>query len=434
MIFYQGLIDSCLSLGKTILPTIRKYQQPDLSRVLNLIALCHSFRAEYDKALQFHLESLTLRRQAGDLGQVAISLNNIGLLFYKLKNYHKAVRYFRESLKLKNQANDTWDMEFLKINIGLTHANLGNLDSAQYFTTAALEVCEPDCSTPVKMHSEFSRGLIAFIAKNNKQAEKHFLNSYDLAGALQDERMQMANIDYLSDIYTGEKMTRTAIEFLCRAENLTRNIEIHCTPEILKIYKHLYQAFSKEQDFTNMARYQAKYIALKDSVYNEELTINLMKIQSNYLERENEARLASNARVLSLNGKIIRYQRTLAICVIGFAILLIVVTAVLIRTNRREKTLNRTLDKKILERTRILEERGGMARKLVIERRLAVTRSMRRIKALLATIEGLCRVALSDVISNDHRDRLTKIKSTTIMLSSTLTPVVHDESVDTPSG
>lgn len=33
--------------------------------------------------------------------------------------------------------------------------------------------------------------------------------------------------------------------------------------------------------------YQQKYIELKEGVYNEELTINLMRIEANYQEREN---------------------------------------------------------------------------------------------------------------------------------------------------
>ncbi len=54
---------------------------------------------------------------------------------------------------------------------------------------------------------------------------------------------------------------------------------------------------------------KSKYISLKDSVFNDELTKNLMKAEAEYQERENRSRIESQNKILALNEEVMYRQK-----------------------------------------------------------------------------------------------------------------------------
>jgi tetratricopeptide (TPR) repeat protein len=50
--------------------------------LLNSIAIAYSFKAEYDKALDFHYQSLIIREELGNKFEISIALNNIGFVYF----------------------------------------------------------------------------------------------------------------------------------------------------------------------------------------------------------------------------------------------------------------------------------------------------------------------------------------------------------------
>ena len=57
---------------------------------------------------------------------------------------------------------------------------------------------------------------------------------------------------------------------------------------------------AKSKNFKKVEFYQSKYITLKDSIYNKELTTNLMKIEAEHLEKENKEKIEFQNRILAL--------------------------------------------------------------------------------------------------------------------------------------
>ena len=75
------LFDEMLPIAK------RHHFNEELKLILNGLALTHTFLANYDKALAYNFESLILREKDGKLDEVSLALNNIGLVYFKLRNY-----------------------------------------------------------------------------------------------------------------------------------------------------------------------------------------------------------------------------------------------------------------------------------------------------------------------------------------------------------
>lgn len=81
--------------------------------------LCHRL-GRYERARSSSEESVPLVSQGGDLGERALSLNNLGSVAESLGNYAEAKKLYQESLALRREISDRWA-------IALSLNNLGNL-------------------------------------------------------------------------------------------------------------------------------------------------------------------------------------------------------------------------------------------------------------------------------------------------------------------
>jgi hypothetical protein len=161
-----------------------------------------------------------------------------------------------------------------------------------------------------------------------------------------------------------------------------------------------------------MALYQKKYIQLKDSVYNEKYTNNLMRVQAEYLEHENKARLAAQQQMLDLKDKIIVRQNLLNILVGMAAILLISIVFVLYQNNKQRKKANQLLDKKVAERTRELESSYNQLCKKFEEEDLTVKKTITDVRSAVATMEGLRSLSIKENANSENVKQLELLDQT----------------------
>jgi tetratricopeptide (TPR) repeat protein len=120
-----GKMDSAIHIYEVILPISEKISLDDERiEILNAYALALTFNAQYDKALNYHFQSLNIGSVHNDTLSLITSLHNIGLVYYKLEDYQTALSYFKKSFDLKIECQDGFDMDILMFNMGLCHAYL----------------------------------------------------------------------------------------------------------------------------------------------------------------------------------------------------------------------------------------------------------------------------------------------------------------------
>jgi hypothetical protein len=151
------------------------------------------------------------------------------------------------------------------------------------------------------------------------------------------------DIYYLSKVYIEENRNSEAMQILKVGEQVIDEGQPF-NAEAINIYQCFFTLYRKLPNFERTAFYQQKYIALKDSVYTDELTTNLMKVEAEYLDRESKGRIQVQAQTLLLNEAIIEHQQWLNIFIGSTAIMLIVIIALLARPNREKQKLNDLLD------------------------------------------------------------------------------------------
>lgn len=381
-----------------MLPVAKRHNlRTDHSAILNSLAVINTYYAKYDKALDMNFQALTLRQQDRDEDATATTLNNIGVLYYKLNDYARGLSYFRQALELRQKLNDEFERETLLANISLCHAQMNNLSVAKRFADSTLTYClRKQCKDDARVDAYFCLGMVYFLQKKLREAESSFLRSYHLARQLKNVRYQLDNINYLSEIYILRKDMGKATFYLKAAEKLIAQGEPF-NLEMIKVYKRFSQVYDNTGDFEKALRYQKKYNQLKDSIYNDELTTNLMKLEAEHLEKQNQARIAAQNEILELKDTAIKRQILLNILIGVVAVMAVSLTIILFRSNRRKQITNFVLNERVKERTMQLEENREMLIGTLNEKNMSIEKTSGQLRKTLASIRGLCEVGLLEI-------------------------------------
>jgi tetratricopeptide (TPR) repeat protein len=424
-VFAQGLrrasnLESARKIYIEILPVAKRHQFIDEWKiVLNGLGLVHFFLGEYDHALKYNFECLDLKRGAGDVAGVCVTLNNIGLLYMKLRDYDKALTVYKESLRLKNEIKDTFDLDGLLLNIAECYSFKYDFYNALEYVRLGLNTCGSHCSDESLIVAFQTLGYVAYFKKKFAEASIQFLKAYALSQKNGVEHHRLTIIEFLVRIALHNNELKTAEKYLREADALISS-GVPYNAEIIQVYHQLQVLYSKYRNYEKAYYYQNKYVLLKDSIHNYELTSNLMKIEAEHVEKENQAKIEAQNKILTLNQEIIFRQKLLNIFIGLIAVLLITVTILLIKSNRQKQRANILLDSRVKERTIALELNKDTLERACQERDLLLEKTSMDIKTSLATMKGLCALSIKEVQDPVALRYIEKIKSTSDKFFETL--------------
>ena len=385
--------------------------------ISNTFGSIYLFQSSYDQALNYYFKTFELANQLKDTSYIVMSLNNIGITYYQLRDYKKSLQFLTRSLKAGNTSKINGYNTLL--NMSLCHSQLKNFPMAEIYVQKSLKICGSNCSNNVMMHIRFARGFILLGTNQYNKAEIEFIKSYAYAKEINDSRIQLDNIIGLTEIYIKQHRFKLAAYYLGEAEKLIMDGSSF-NMELIKIYNQLYEMHSLLGNIKKVAYYQGKYIQLRDSIYNEALTTNLMKIESDYQERENNAKIVAQSEIILLKEEIIERQRILNL-IVGFLIFISIVFLIFVFRNLQlKKNLNRILDKKIEERTRELVLSRDELLKTLQERDHRIHRASEDITETINTIKGLCLNGMKEFSDPSLHVYMDKIGKTSHHLASNL--------------
>lgn len=418
---------------------IRHSDRHEIKLLLNSLAVAYTFKAEYDKALKCHFESLVIREAEGNKRETSITLNNIGVIYYKLRDFSKALAYYKRSLKLKRETDDKYDLDRLLINIGLCFNEIGEYADARKYINEGLEVCNGKCSDQTVLESQIGLGFSFFKTHDYSESLIHFKLSYEVAKRIGNFRFQAENLLSFAKIDLINKDYKEALKNLKEAETIS--LQKGYGQLLIGTYELFSKLYQAAKDFENIAFYQAKYIAIKDSIFGERLIKNLAQVQTAFEERENIKTIAERNQVVALQEEIIMRQQRQYIFIIVITCLIVSLALMLVYFNRQLRKINHELvlaKSKIQEQNdrlehynRELEERVRERTKdLLLATKALLTankdldnfiyKSSHDLRGPLATLKGLSNLALMDVKDEQATSYLKQLDATAERLNRVL--------------
>ncbi len=426
--------DKAIDEFLVVLPIARRNNfEIEMRYLLNSLAVAYMYNSEYDKALEYHFQSLLLREKEGNKKQISITLQNIGVVYYRLNNFDLALNYYLQSLKAKEEVEDKFDLDHLLVNIGLCYNDLGDHETALRYFNRALKECGKECDNQITIEAESGLGNAYFILKDFSLAQGHYLKSLSLSILEMNQRWQLDNILSLGRVALIQKDETMASNYLSQAQILGQ--EVNDSQLLLQTYDLGADLYTRTKNFEQANLFQRRYSDLRDSVFNAEVIKNLTKVQTQYAQRENLAIIANKDEILLLNQEVIDQQRltnwllaavVLITSTLGFIIYrnynkIKVVNGELDLAKRVIEQQNHQLDQQVQEKTKELVNTNESLTKVNDELDNFIYKTSHDIRGPLASLKGMVNLARMDVKDEKALTYLGKLDLTAEKLNVILT-------------
>jgi tetratricopeptide (TPR) repeat protein len=221
--YYQTLADYYLEL-------VTVYQQQEEQTNWNYAASLTSLGnvyyslGEYQKAIEFHQQSLAIKREIGDRGGEATSYNNLGTVYYSLGEYQKAIEFHQQSLAIKREIGDRGGEATSYNNLGTVYYSLGEYQKAIEFHQQSLAITREIGDRGGEAASYIGLGNVYQSLGEYQKAIEFYQQSLAITREIGDRGGEAASYIGLGNVYQSLGEYQKAIEFHQQSLAITRKI------------------------------------------------------------------------------------------------------------------------------------------------------------------------------------------------------------------
>ncbi|MFH1319533.1 MAG: tetratricopeptide repeat protein [Bacteroidota bacterium] len=333
-----------LSLARQIeessIESMKDFSKRNIVRSLNNIADCYYYQGNYDEAIIYFLKSMRICEDMGYVKILAATLNSIGMVYDDQGYYAKSLEYLLKSLKITENIEDkSVAMASSYNNIGIIYWNLGELDKALEYYFNCLSIVKRFGYQKGIAMTYINIGNIHHDKKNYDMALDFFFKGMEISEEIEDHRgialayNNIANVyrdignynrslDYhfksleikkeyaagtldiarsynnIGSVYSSLNNNKKAIEYIGKGLSIAE--EAGGYKQMKNAYKLIANVYSEIKDYKNAFEYHKLYAAMKDSLFNEEKSKEIGKLEAKY---EMEKKIAEEKAIAEVEAK-----------------------------------------------------------------------------------------------------------------------------------
>jgi signal transduction histidine kinase/Tfp pilus assembly protein PilF len=346
--YYKGNYDSTIKYSYIAYEFSKTIRDSTLMcNVMNNIGLAFYNMGSYTEALEYLLRTMKLRTKIGQEYGQSQTLNNIGLVYTELKDYEKAREYFLMAKDISLTRKDDNQLLYSLNNLAFTYLEEKDFRTAENLFAEALKIAGTIDNT--NWHAVSYSGMAQAQLQQNKTVEAKglFRKSLALRKKISDRSGIAEVYSFLGGIFTKQGLRDSARFYLHHSRRLA--VTIRDRDQMIFTFDKLKELYTVEGRFDSALFYQSKFIAIRDSVYNENLARNIKSIQFEIEREESQSKLAAKDNE-------IRKITVQTYGLIGLIILSLIFSVFLYRSYKDHRRLTEDLVKTNVEITRQKEE------------------------------------------------------------------------------
>ena len=247
-------------------------------------ATVHELQGRYDSAAYYYYDALRKAEKINDTPLLSRALNNLGILYFSLRQTEEAVKCYQRFLELSREAGDSVMVTKALNNIGNAYATIDqDFDKAIPYFEACINVAEAigneEAYSTAKLtliqiqveRFEFDEALLS-IKEIRARGVDHYYVDYAEAG-----------------IYKGTKEFDKAIVLY----NKILKMKLNSREFVLAILTELIQIYQEKGDFQMALNYKDQYQADRDSLHKIEIGKAIETLKITYDTEKKEMAIAS---------------------------------------------------------------------------------------------------------------------------------------------
>jgi Tfp pilus assembly protein PilF len=193
----KGDLDKALEYQLRSLEIKKKFSSKrDITISLINIGVIYQFKGDIDQALDFYQKGLSLGEEIDSKYDIALALNNIGNIYELRGNPDQAIEYFKRSLKIYEEFDVKEKIALILGNIGYNCSQKGNTDDAFDYYNQSLKIYE-------ELGNNVGSSFILFdliqeaLKKNDQNLVQEYLTKFEQINKLEkirtiDQRYRLA--------------------------------------------------------------------------------------------------------------------------------------------------------------------------------------------------------------------------------------------------
>ncbi|MGE0771691.1 MAG: tetratricopeptide repeat protein [Cyclobacteriaceae bacterium] len=406
--------------------------------LLNNLVLAHTDASNFDIALDYSFQSLRIREELKNPLEISIALNNVGIVYLKLADFEHALEYFERSRRVKETNDIKYDLDRCYVNIGIAQQALENFEKALESIDHALQICEP-CQDRLQVEAYYGRGLALFELKRFDDADRAFRKALQIAKGISSSKYEALILSALAKIELERKNLSVALNYLDLSQGIVDANSLR--DQSLENYQLYISIFNQRNDYKKASEYQQRYIQVNNEIFSSDLIKNISRIQTEHEERENIKTIAAKNQILALQQVIIQRQRDQYVFIVTITVLVVGLAFVLFWSNRSQRKANQALEEaketieqqniRLADSNKFLESEVSERTRELLDSNEALThanaeldnfiyKTSHDIRGPLASLKGICNVALMDVHDPLATDYLKKLDATATKMNAIL--------------
>lgn len=277
--------------------------------ILAFLGNYHNERAEYEKNIEYLLQSIDIQKQllkdgtgSNDSSDIGISQLNVAKAYIDMKQPEKAIEFIAS----------TWPY-LVNYKSGQTYYHKNYLDAwilldkpakaLLHYDSLAAIVNTPDAGA-FEWSDKLSADLVFadyYLTKNNSDSALLFVTRADKQSADKASAYLISQINFMKGkVYAARKEYDKAIPLLKGAEEMTRNASLQVHASLLQTLAQSYAGTGQWQEAYN---YYEKYAPLRDSLYTEASKKNIADAEAKFQNKEKQQQIENKNLQLSVARK-----------------------------------------------------------------------------------------------------------------------------------
>jgi two-component system NarL family sensor kinase len=239
----------------------KRENQRRMADFYDLLGAVYFYQEIFPKAFEYNQNALSIYQNLKDTVNVAKVLDHLGSLYNSREfcekrtqdqtkaDYEKALDYYQQSLKLLENKNYKECVVNACSNMGNLYRRMGKLDLA-----------------------------LEYVQK----AVNHYRETKNM------DRLP-ATIRTLGQIYNRQKKYDLALACLLESQEI--GVREKQTDGIQFLYEDIAQIYENQRDYKNSLKYYKKYMILRDSIYNNQKSIQIFELETKYQAEKKQAEI-----------------------------------------------------------------------------------------------------------------------------------------------
>jgi tetratricopeptide (TPR) repeat protein len=339
-----------------------------------------SATGKFPEAQKFYLKSLEMYEKTGDSSGIAYAMSNIGVMLKELNNYKEAIAYFERAVIIREKINDVNALGDSYNGLGDLYRIQKNYDRAFEYFDKTIKI---SANASVEQFSYALAGKAELFAANGKFNEA--ISNYENALKL---NLKICRQEFVAGNYMqiGSLQLKTK-EFSKAITNFQKGLELS---EIIghknlkqQCYEGLSIAYEGSGNYKEALKNYSAFIALRDSLVNEENTKKMVQAEMQYtFDKKEAAQKLAQEKKDALAAEQLKQEKQQRNYFIAGFILVLLISAFILRSFLQKKKANKMLE----EKNKLIEHQ----KELVEEKQKEILDSIyyaRRIQRTLITSE-----------------------------------------------